>query len=164
MLAVFRKAWREQRQQRIILPLTTILAVMFLGQALVGATQVTQVRVEHLVVLHQLTTLALWVSLILLVYASGVLINDEAMVVSSNRRQRTKDFIALSKPLIMGLLLITTYGGLVIGGRVWPSLSLTFWTFLGGALAAGGSSARSEERRVGKECIPPCISRWSPYH
>ena len=25
-------------------------------------------------------------------------------------------------------------------------------------------SYRSEERRVGKECIPPCISRWSPYH
>ena len=25
-------------------------------------------------------------------------------------------------------------------------------------------SIRSEERRVGKECIPPCISRWSPYH
>ena len=23
---------------------------------------------------------------------------------------------------------------------------------------------RSEERRVGKECIPPCRSRWSPYH
>ena len=21
-----------------------------------------------------------------------------------------------------------------------------------------------EERRVGKECIPPCRSRWSPYH
>ena len=25
-------------------------------------------------------------------------------------------------------------------------------------------STRSEERRVGKECIPPCRSRWSPYH
>ena len=24
--------------------------------------------------------------------------------------------------------------------------------------------ARSEERRVGKECIEPCRSRWSPYH
>ena len=24
--------------------------------------------------------------------------------------------------------------------------------------------SRSEERRVGKECIPPCRSRWSPYH
>ena len=23
---------------------------------------------------------------------------------------------------------------------------------------------RSEERRVGKECIEPCRSRWSPYH
>ena len=24
--------------------------------------------------------------------------------------------------------------------------------------------SRSEERRVGKECIPPCRSRWSPDH
>ena len=24
--------------------------------------------------------------------------------------------------------------------------------------------ARSEERRVGKECRPLCRSRWSPYH
>ena len=24
--------------------------------------------------------------------------------------------------------------------------------------------ARSEERRVGKECAPMCRSRWSPYH
>src|SRR3546814_17197990 len=23
---------------------------------------------------------------------------------------------------------------------------------------------RSEERRVGKECVRPCKSRWSPYH
>jgi len=144
MLAVFRKAWREQRQQRILLPLTTILTVMFFGQALVGATQVTQVRVEHLVILHRLTTIALWVSLILLVYASAMLVRDETKIVTSDRRQRTKDFFALSKPLIVGLLLITTYGGLVIGGRAWPSLSLTFWTLLGGALAASGSSALNQ--------------------
>ena len=25
-------------------------------------------------------------------------------------------------------------------------------------------STRSEERRVGKECLPRCRSRWSPYH
>src|SRR3546814_14774863 len=31
--------------------------------------------------------------------------------------------------------------------------------------AAGGSpSPRSEERRVGKECVSTCRSRWSPYH
>src|SRR3546814_15357704 len=26
------------------------------------------------------------------------------------------------------------------------------------------SDCRSEERRVGKECVSPCSSRWSPYH
>src|SRR3546814_13827175 len=31
---------------------------------------------------------------------------------------------------------------------------------------AGGDrrQARSEERRVGKECVSTCRSRWSPYH
>src|SRR3546814_12468408 len=40
------------------------------------------------------------------------------------------------------------------------------------ALAAGsktirlavGKPLRSEERRVGKECVSTCRSRWSPYH
>src|SRR3546814_16341535 len=33
-------------------------------------------------------------------------------------------------------------------------------------VAAGGKSIedRSEERRVGKECVSTCRSRWSPYH
>src|SRR3546814_13103089 len=31
------------------------------------------------------------------------------------------------------------------------------------ALGAG-VPARSEERRVGKECVSTCRSRWSPYH
>src|SRR3546814_2458068 len=27
-----------------------------------------------------------------------------------------------------------------------------------------GTCKRSEERRVGKECVSTCRSRWSPYH
>src|SRR3546814_3502174 len=27
-----------------------------------------------------------------------------------------------------------------------------------------GFAGRSEERRVGKECVSTCRSRWSPYH
>src|SRR3546814_12002567 len=27
-----------------------------------------------------------------------------------------------------------------------------------------GGNSRSEERRVGKECVSRCRSRWSPYH
>jgi protoheme IX farnesyltransferase len=144
MLIVLRKAWSEQRDHRVLLPLSTILGVMFFGQALVGAMQVAQQYPPHLVFLHQLTTIALWVSLILLVYSSGVLAVDKAASAHFDRRQRIKDFIALSKPLIVGLLLITTYGGLVIGGKAWPSFSLTVWTLLGGALAAGGSSALNQ--------------------
>ena len=144
MIAVFHKAWREQREQQVILPLTTILAVMFFGQAMVGAIQVTQPNAGHLIFLHRLTTFALWISLLLLVYTSGVLVQDESKPFVGDRRQRAKDFLALSKPLIVGLLLITTYGGLVIGGKAWPSFSLTMWTLLGGALAAGGSSALNQ--------------------
>src|SRR3546814_20892361 len=29
---------------------------------------------------------------------------------------------------------------------------------------AEGRDRRSEERRVGKECVSTCRSRWSPYH
>src|SRR3546814_11305280 len=31
-------------------------------------------------------------------------------------------------------------------------------------LAVIGIDMRSEERRVGKECVSTCRSRWSPYH
>src|SRR3546814_17664630 len=31
-------------------------------------------------------------------------------------------------------------------------------------LLRGGRDLRSEERRVGKECVSTCRSRWSPYH
>ena len=39
----------------------------------------------------------------------------------------------------------------------------------GGGAGSGGNGGstltnRSEERRVGKECVQPCRSRWSPYH
>ena len=37
-------------------------------------------------------------------------------------------------------------------------------TDLGVVLPAVGVAERSEERRVGKECLSQCRSRWSPYH
>src|SRR3546814_12388969 len=40
------------------------------------------------------------------------------------------------------------------------------FTFLPSPLDGFGAQAsvRSEERRVGKECVSTCRSRWSPYH
>src|SRR3546814_14605149 len=33
-----------------------------------------------------------------------------------------------------------------------------------GRAIANDKAPRSEERRVGKECVSTCRSRWSPYH
>src|SRR3546814_7670626 len=41
------------------------------------------------------------------------------------------------------------------GGQIWDDHEM---------LWRGLDSIRSEERRVGKECVSTCRSRWSPYH
>src|SRR3546814_72405 len=60
-----------------------------------------------------------------------------------------------------------------LAGRGMPPLSmLAFWLTAATGLAATWSAlrmglpgvGRSEERRVGTECVSTCGSRWSPYH
>src|SRR3546814_13249299 len=46
--------------------------------------------------------------------------------------------------------------GLIVGGLAGG--------VLGNVIAPGGSKTRSEERRVGQECVSTCRSRWSPSH
>src|SRR3546814_10446220 len=38
------------------------------------------------------------------------------------------------------------------------------WIALRPLTTGAAQSSRSEERRVGKECVSTCRSRWSPYH
>ena len=52
-----------------------------------------------------------------------------------------RDYVTLTKPRIMSLLLITGAGGLVLGSEGLPSLGLTLATLGGLALACGGASA-----------------------
>ena len=144
MILLLRKAWREERDQNLLLPLTTVTGVLFFGQALIGAIIVTRAFPLHLVILHTMTAIALWISLGVLVFTSGVLAKDGTEIIKFDYRQRAKDFFVLSKPIIVLLLLVTTYSGLVAGSKAWPSASLTFWTLLGGALAAAGSSALNQ--------------------
>jgi protoheme IX farnesyltransferase len=144
MLWILRKAWREQRDHRLIHPLTTVTAVLFFGQAFIGAIMVTGTVAFHLVLLHSMTAVALWISLVALVIASGTQVCEVIEIPDFDFRQRVRDFFTLAKPLIVVLLLVTTYGGLVAGTKAWPSAELTFWTLLGGALAAGGSSAMNQ--------------------
>jgi protoheme IX farnesyltransferase len=50
-------------------------------------------------------------------------------------------YIALTKPRIIELLLITTIPTMVVAHGGWPSISLMVWTLIGGTLAAGGANA-----------------------
>jgi heme o synthase len=50
-------------------------------------------------------------------------------------------YVALTKPRIIELLLITTVPTMVLAQRGWPSWSLVVITLIGGTLAAGGANA-----------------------
>src|SRR3546814_4523911 len=43
-------------------------------------------------------------------------------------------------------------------------LSLPAFLMIPLSFSADSGLSRSEERRVGKECVSTCRSRWSPYH
>jgi protoheme IX farnesyltransferase len=65
-------------------------------------------------------------------------------VAHSSRRTPTSTlgaYIALTKPRIIELLLITTVPTMILAERGWPATSLVIITLIGGTLAAGGANA-----------------------
>jgi heme o synthase len=81
-----------------------------------------------------------------------------------------RDYVTLTKPRIMSLLLLTAAGGLVLGSDGLPSVGLAAATLGGLALACGGASAlnhvldrdidrlmgkRTERRPVASGRVPP---------
>ena len=60
---------------------------------------------------------------------------------SSTRQSRLGGFVALTKPRIIELLLVTTVPTMVLAERGWPSTMLVLITLIGGTLAAGGANA-----------------------
>jgi protoheme IX farnesyltransferase len=145
LLALFIQAWRTQRTQTPVLVSATAAGVLFLSQALLGARLVDGMPI-YLLGLHRATAVAVWTALVVLVVSSGAARrNSEQERLEAagfaGRKGLLKDLLLLTKPIVVLLLLVTTYAGMVIGGRAWPSLGITFWTLLGGFMAAGGSGA-----------------------
>ena len=64
-----------------------------------------------------------------------------AMTRTDGPWSRTRGYVALTKPRIIELLLVTTLPTMVVADRGWPSVTLIVWTLVGGALAAGGANA-----------------------
>ncbi|HWQ83909.1 MAG TPA: heme o synthase, partial [Anaerolineales bacterium] len=143
------QAWRTQRSQPAVIVAATTAAVLFFSQALLGAQQVAQSFPPAMQALHTATAVAVWAALAVLILVLGIAgrtARDERSEADAiiGRRGLIKDFLLLTKPVVVLLLLVTTYAGMVIGARAWPSLELTFWTLLGGFLAAGGSGAMNQ--------------------
>jgi protoheme IX farnesyltransferase len=143
---MFTRAWRTQRSQTAVLTASTISTVLFFAQALMGAIESQRGFPAELRVLHQATAVAVWVSMVVQVVLTGLANRSVAeeraeAVAGRGRRGLGRAFLALTKPIVVLLLLVTTYAGMVIGAEAWPSLDMTFWVLVGGFLAAGGSGA-----------------------
>ena len=52
-----------------------------------------------------------------------------------------RDYVTLTKPKIISLLLVTAAGGMFLAAQGVPSLTMLAWVWIGGALASGGANA-----------------------
>ena len=55
-------------------------------------------------------------------------------------RARVGAYVALTKPRIIELLLVTTVPAMMLAARGWPTWTLLLWTLVGGTLAAGAAN------------------------
>lgn len=138
-------AWKTQRSHAPILVTVTALSVLFFSQALLGSKMV-QGFPTYLLGLHQATAAAVWASAAILALVAGLsgrTREDEALDAAgaAGRTGMFRDLLMLTKPIVVLLLLVTTFAGMVIGAQKWPPLWLTLWTLIGGFMAAGGSGA-----------------------
>ena len=82
-----------------------------------------------------------------------------------------RDYISLTKPRIISLLLVTTVATMFVADPSGPSLAVILWTMLGGYLAAGGAGAinhyidRERDARMARTRTRPLVSgRIEPWH
>jgi len=58
----------------------------------------------------------------------------------SAMRARVGAYLALTKPRIIELLLVTTVPAMMLAAQGWPTWTLLLWTLVGGTLAAGAAN------------------------
>jgi protoheme IX farnesyltransferase len=103
-------------------------------------------------------------------FSATVVLTAQAFRAERVARAPWRDYLTLTKPRIMSLLLLTGFCGLVVGARGLPPWWITVTTMVGLALACGGASAlnhvldrdidrlmgeRTRARPVAAERMPP---------
>ena len=165
--AVFVTAWRTRPRTRPIVRLAAVAAVLFPIQAVVGGVQILTGLSGWSQTLHLALGAVIWsllVALVAVAYleartaatadetgAAGTRDGIEDGVIGGAERRTRGDsvraYVALTKPRIIELLLVTTVPAMVLATRQVPGIQLghwawlTVWTLVGGTLAAGSANA-----------------------
>ncbi|MDQ2952188.1 MAG: heme o synthase, partial [Chloroflexota bacterium] len=133
VLAACAYAWRHRREAEGLGPLAILTTVVFVAQVAVGALNPLTGFSPWALGAHPAVASLLWCCIVALtVVAWHPSLPSRAMV---------NDLVALTKPQIMSLLLLTTLGGMFLANRGIPSFGLLAATLIGGAAASGGASA-----------------------
>ncbi|MCL5994972.1 MAG: heme o synthase, partial [Chloroflexi bacterium] len=124
----------------------TALGGGFVLQASIGALMVLTGRPPAVATLHNATGAFVWVSaLSLTLLANRLPVTVPAPVpvekVVPGWRQTINDYVALTKPRVISLLLVTTFAGMFVTPAGAPPFHLVVWTLIAGYLMAGGANA-----------------------
>ena len=170
--AVLLAAWRTQPRTRPIVRLAVLAAALFPVQAIVGGLQILTGLSGWTQTLHLALGAVIWALLVALVSVSYLearsRINETAdrtgetatdrhierddvdaedLSTPRTRKEIVRAYVALTKPRIIELLLVTTVPAMVLAARAVPGIQLghwlwlTVWTLVGGTLAAGSANA-----------------------
>ena len=154
-------AWRTQRDRPTLVRLAVGSAVLFGVQVAIGGAQVLTRLEAWTQTLHLALGAVIWASLAGLTvtswYSARAAVETDGIGGSGVRSaprsaaDTVRAYIALTKPRIIELLLVTTVPAMVLATRDLPGATggvdwanwggLVFWTMLGGTLAAGSANA-----------------------
>jgi protoheme IX farnesyltransferase len=141
------RVWRTRRRRPAAAVAASGMAGLMLAQLSIGALGAVRSLTSVAADLHVGTAGAVWA---LIIVTTAFLATErprpgeDASPAGLLPTSSLKDYLALSKPLIVALLLVTTLAGMVVGAGGWPSLSTIVWTMIGGALSAGGAGALNQ--------------------
>jgi protoheme IX farnesyltransferase len=125
LAALIVSAWYAHRR---LVPATLLAAALFAGAAAVPAP-------------HAHSGLAAFALAALVVVFAQSFSGERVPAAASGLERSWRDYVALTKPRIMSLLLITGFCGMIAGARGWPGTGLAVAAMTGLALACGGASA-----------------------
>ncbi len=127
------EAWRHRRDAPGLGPLAIATGVIFIAQIAIGAANPLTNFSPWALGAHPAVASLLWCSVVGLAAV--------AWRPGSRQGALVRDLIALTKPAIMSLLLLTALGGMFLAERGVPPFGLLAATLIGGAAASGGAAS-----------------------